>query len=57
MIDRMMTAKEAAAYLGVTIDTLRAWSRKGLVPAYKMGPRLWRYLKADLDKCSRSREV
>ena len=48
--DRMMTRREAAAYLGLRPATLEAWASRGSVnlPFSKLG-RLVRYRKRDLD--------
>ena len=43
-----MTAKQAAAVLGVHVNTLRIWARNGKISAVKLGPKLWRFNKADL---------
>lgn len=37
---------EAAAQLGVHIDTVRAWAEKGLLPAMRSGGNRWRFSKA-----------
>lgn len=49
--DRMMTRREAAAYLGLRPATLEAWASRGSVnlPFSKLG-RLVRYRKRDLDR-------
>ena len=46
----LMTRREAAAYLGLTEQTLAVWKCNGRygLPCVKMG-RLVRYRKADLD--------
>lgn len=45
-----LNPKEAAAYLNTSPWTLSDWRYKGRGPKYsKMGPRLVRYAKADLD--------
>jgi excisionase family DNA binding protein len=38
-INRMMTAKEVAAYLRVHINTVRKWSDEGILKSYRVGPR------------------
>ena len=48
VIDRLLTEKEAAQFLGVSVRTLQNWRRKGIGPKwYKVG-RLVRYARADL---------
>jgi excisionase family DNA binding protein len=41
--------KESAEYLGVNESTIRRWIKKGLLPAERVGPRLLRIKRADLD--------
>jgi excisionase family DNA binding protein len=42
-----MTPEAAAAFLGVTPDTIREWARAGKIPAHKFG-RLWRFKEEEL---------
>ncbi|WP_376795316.1 helix-turn-helix domain-containing protein [Thermogemmatispora sp.] len=44
-----MTAKEAAAYLRVSVRTLRGWVKKGLIPVIPIGTQEYRLAKKDLD--------
>ena len=37
-----LTADEAAAYLGVSAQTIRIWARTGKLPAQRYG-KLWRF--------------
>lgn len=41
---------EAAKYLGVHPDTLRAWAKKGAIPATRTGGKRWRFAQDDLDQ-------
>ncbi len=42
---------EAAAYLGVHIETMRRWAREGVIPAAKLGNRGgFRFKREDLDR-------
>ena len=43
----LMNTEEAAAFLGVNEEVLRRWSRRGKVPAGKLG-REWRFSKRQL---------
>ena len=54
----LLTRKEAAAYLGVTVQTLAIWqtTRRYNLPMVKIG-RLAKYKKADLDAFIASRTV
>ncbi|MCA4732159.1 helix-turn-helix domain-containing protein [Mycobacterium avium] len=46
----LLSTAEAAAYLGVCERTIRSWRDRGLIDATRIGPRLWKYLPAELDK-------
>ena len=35
----MLTSKQAARFLGVHLNTVRRWSDRGLIKAYRIGPR------------------
>ena len=48
MTREIMDILEAAEYLGLHPETLRAKARAGALPAAKLGRR-WRFRKADLD--------
>lgn len=54
----LLTRKEAAAYLGVTTQTLAIWKCTGRysLPVVKIG-RLAKYRKSDLDAFIQSRTV
>lgn len=45
----LFSPAEAAAYKGVNESTIRRWIYKGLLPAERVGPRLLRIKRADLD--------
>ena len=46
---RLLTAEEAAAYLGVVPRTLRTLRETGRLPAVKLGEKILRYDLRDLD--------
>ena len=48
MTEALMTAKEAAAYLRVHLQTIYEWHRDGKLAAKRAGRSL-RFLKSDLD--------
>jgi excisionase family DNA binding protein len=53
-----LTTPEAAAYLKVHIETMRAWARKGLIPAAKLGNRGgFRFKRVDLDRFLEQRRL
>ncbi len=46
-----LTTEEGAAYLCVHPETLRNWTRKGMIPAAKLGNRGgFRFRRQDLDR-------
>ncbi len=44
----MLSAREAAALLGVARATVLRWARAGLLPATRVGPKLIRFSRADV---------
>lgn len=45
--DELVTRKEAARYLGLSLPTLHDYSQRGIVTAYRLGSRV-RYRRGDL---------
>jgi hypothetical protein len=45
--------KDAAAYAGVPVKTLRDWVRRGIVPAWRIGPQLLQIDLNDIDAIRR----
>ena len=41
---------DAACYAGVPVRTMRDWVSKGLVPAYRIGPRQIQIDRHDIDR-------
>jgi excisionase family DNA binding protein len=52
-VNRLMKGPEAAAYLGIHLNTLYIFAREGRVPASKVGER-WRFRKDELDRFTSS---
>ncbi len=50
---RYAALREAATYAGVPIGTMRDWIRRGLLPAYRLGPRLIQVDLGDVDRMRR----
>ena len=48
LLPELMTTAQAAEFMNVKETTVRAWARAGYIPAYKLGPKLWRFAKKDL---------
>lgn len=53
--DNYIGIEEAAAYLGISVITVRSWLKKEDVdiPAHKIG-RLWKFKKTELDEWVKS---
>jgi excisionase family DNA binding protein len=49
VIDEYLTVNEVATILKADEETIRRWSRDGILPASKFGSE-WRYRKSDIDK-------
>lgn len=47
-----LSPAEAAEYMGVHDATIRRWISKGILPAERVGPRLIRIKRTDLDALS-----
>lgn len=43
----LLTRKEAAQYLSISLSTLKNWTDEGLIKAYKLGGRIY-YKKKEL---------
>lgn len=48
--DELVTRKQAAIILGLSLPTLHDYTVRGIVPAYRLGSRV-RYKKGDLLNC------
>jgi PTS system nitrogen regulatory IIA component len=46
--DQLMSIKELADYLNVTATTIYLWSKRGQIPAMKVG-NVWRYRRSDIE--------
>jgi excisionase family DNA binding protein len=44
-----LTPQEVSDLLQVSVQTVRRWIKDEDLPAYKVGPRVWRIRKVDLD--------
>lgn len=44
-----LTPQEVSDLLQVSVQTVRRWIKEEDLPAYKVGPRVWRISKVDLD--------
>ena len=45
-----LNPQEISGLLRVSVQTVRRWIKEGSLPAYKVGPRMWRIRKTDLDE-------
>ena len=46
----LLTRQEAASYLGISVSTIDAWAKVGVVPKVIMGTRSVRFRRGDLDR-------
>ena len=44
-----LTPQEVSDLLHVSVQTVRRWIKEDSLPAYKVGPRMWRIRRVDLD--------
>lgn len=49
MSETFLTPEQAAKLLNLSAYTVRAYARRGIIPAHKVG-RTWRFSKADLEE-------
>jgi len=52
----VMTTREAAAFLGAHVETVRRFARRGEIPSFKVG-KDWRYRKEALQKWEESQHL
>ena len=48
-MSRLWTAKDVAEYLGVNIQTVWEWARRGEIPCYRIGD-FYRFKEVEIDK-------
>ena len=51
--DSWIGVEDAAAYLGVTQETIRNWIKKTDIPAHRIG-KLWKFKRSELDEWVKS---
>ena len=49
--ESLWTVEEIAEYLRLQPETVRAKARKGELPAYKIGKRIWRFDIKEINAC------
>jgi excisionase family DNA binding protein len=47
--ERILSVHSAAIRLGVADRTVRLWARQGRLPAFKDGPKIWRFRETDVE--------
>jgi excisionase family DNA binding protein len=45
-----LTPQEVSNLLHVSVQTVRRWIKEEKLPAYRVGPRMWRIRAVDLDE-------
>lgn len=48
--DNYIGIDEVAAYLGVKATTIRTWIKTKNMPAHKVGGKLWKFKKSEIDE-------
>jgi excisionase family DNA binding protein len=43
----LLTAGDVAEFLGVHINTVRRWEKKGILKSYRVGPKGYRWFRRD----------
>lgn len=56
-MSRLLTARELAAQLGVSVGALRRWTRAGEVPAVKLPSGAVRYIPDEIERWLESRAM
>jgi excisionase family DNA binding protein len=49
-VEELLTCQQVSEALGVSVNTVWRWIRDGKLPAKKLGRKLYRIYKADLEK-------
>jgi excisionase family DNA binding protein len=47
--ERILSVHIVAVRLGVSDRTVRLWAARGWVPAFKDGPKIWRFRETDVE--------
>ena len=48
--ENYISIEEAAEYLGVKPSTIRTWIKAKDMPAHKIGGKLWKFKRSEIDK-------
>ena len=48
--ENYISIEEAAEYLGVKPSTIRTWIKAKEMPAQKIGGKLWKFKRSEIDK-------
>jgi excisionase family DNA binding protein len=54
--ENYISLDEAAEYLGVKTSTVRAWIKSNNMPAHKIGGKLWKFKRSEIDKWVQDKE-
>lgn len=47
-VEAWVSTKDIAKHLGVTLETLRKWIKKGTIPCHRVG-KLWKFKISEVD--------
>lgn len=53
MENGLINAQDVATLMGVRLRTVRSWTERGLVPCIRLGPRLVRYRREEIEELVR----
>lgn len=56
MTREIMDIAQVAEYLGLATDTIYQYLAKHKIPAFRPGPRVWRFRKSTIDKWIEEKE-
>lgn len=48
--ENYISIEEAAEYLGVKPSTIRTWIKTKALPAHKIGGKLWKFKRSEIDE-------
>jgi excisionase family DNA binding protein len=52
--ENYISIEEAAKYLGVKSSTIRTWIKVKELPAHKIGGKLWKFKRSEIDEWVKS---
>lgn len=56
-MEKLMSARDVSKSLGINVFTLYLWARKNIIPSVRLGPKLIRFRKTDIEKLITSQKA